>query len=162
MNFTSSPPQPTAIRLAKAAGKHNQKVQSTTNRSQINFILNSPLLMTIRNIQHLRYLFIFQYRRKNIQDTIIYKLMKTPSITHSVMENKKETTLPVQDRQLHLQFPDFHGTLRMKRLMGRGSGWVFMTHIFFFLFFFLVVLIYFLNHTHTKVVNCWISTIFSK
>lgn len=130
MNFTSSPPQPTVIRLAKAAGKHNQQVQSTTNGSQINFTLNSPLLMTIRNIQHLTYLFLFRYRRKNIQGIIICRLIKTPSITSGVMENEKETTLPVQDRQSHLQFPDFHRRLEVKSLMGRGLGWIFMTHIF--------------------------------
>ena len=59
-----------AIRLTRTAGKPNQQVQSTTDRSKINFLLNSPLLKTIMSIQHLSYLFPVQYKRKHIQNTI--------------------------------------------------------------------------------------------
>lgn len=58
-----------AIRLTRTAGKRNQQVQSTTDGSKVNFLFKSSLLMTIRNIQHLRYLFPLLYKRKHIQDT---------------------------------------------------------------------------------------------
>lgn len=51
-----------SIGLAGTAGQHNQQVQSTTDRSKTNgffvfcfFFFNSPLLVTLRKIQHLKY-----------------------------------------------------------------------------------------------------------
>lgn len=62
LHFLSS----TATGLTRTAGQRNQQVQSTTDGCKTNFFSNSPLLVTVRKIQHHRYLFLVQYKRKHI------------------------------------------------------------------------------------------------
>lgn len=117
-----------AIRLTRAAGKCNQQVQSTTDGSKINFLLNSPLLTTMGNIQHLRYL-------SKTPPNVAKKICSNwHSLHNSSCCGKWKRNHNICSRQtITFEFSWFSQETRGKEVIGKKVGIdIHSPHIFFF------------------------------